>query len=313
MEEPAQMFTDLNQAINGVYPIVDPGALNVVEGFSIDSSNAAVAGSGSQAPMPVKWLYVLEDGKMVAGTGVSGTTVTVAGASATNPIVGRVAFWTDDETSKVNVNTAGEGEFWDTPKSGSRDDMQFAANPPVKYEFQRTPGHPAMTSLSAVFPELMTADRWGSTSTYRQELRRLYTLTPRVSGGKIGQSGDGGSEGGTLPVTSYTTDYSLRRFRRSLPKSLSIRTGSMRRWMTSGSSRTGARRAPSPAPRLRQRFGLREAPVLPDGQQPRPRDHALRDASRESLARHLAVAVLVFSADERLQHFSRSRGRAFLC
>ncbi|OJV03046.1 MAG: hypothetical protein BGO12_03475 [Verrucomicrobia bacterium 61-8] len=204
-----QMYTDLNQAINGVYPIVDPGALNVVEGFSIDSSNAAVAGSGSQAPMPVKWLYVLEDGQMVAGSGASGSTVTVAGASPTNPIVGRVAFWTDDETSKVNVNTASEGEFWDTPKSATRDEMQFAANPPVRYEFQRTPGHPAMTSLSAVFPELMTGTRWGSTSTYRQDLRRLYTLTPRVSGGAIGGSGDGGSEGGTLPVTSYTTDYSL--------------------------------------------------------------------------------------------------------
>lgn len=204
-----QMYTDLNQAINGVYPIVDPGALNVVEGFSIDSSNAAVAGSGSQAPMPVKWLYVLEDGQMVAGSGASGTSVTVAGATPANPIVGRVAFWTDDETSKVNVNTASEGEFWDTPKSATRDEMQFAANPPVRYEFQRTPGHPAMTSLSAVFPELMTGSRWGSTSTYRQELRRLYTLTPRVSGGVIGGSGDGGSEGGTLPVTSYTTDYSL--------------------------------------------------------------------------------------------------------
>lgn len=204
-----QMFTDLNQAINGVYPIVDPGALNVVEGFSIDSSNAAVAGSGSQAPMPVKWLYVLEDGQMVAGSGASGSTVTVAGASPTNPIVGRVAFWTDDETSKVNVNTASEGEFWDTPKSATRDEMQFAANPPVRYEFQRTPGHPAMTSLSAVFPELMTGTRWGSTSTYRQDLRRLYSLTPRVSGGAIGGSGDGGSEGGTLPVTSYATDYSL--------------------------------------------------------------------------------------------------------
>lgn len=204
-----QVFTDLNQPINGVYPIVDPGALNLVEGFTIDSSNAAVAGSGSDAPMPVKWLYVLEDGQMVAGSGASGSTVTVAGASATNPIVGRVAFWTDDETSKVNVNTAGEGEFWDTPKSATRDEMQFAANPPVRYEFQRTPGHPAMTSLSAVFPELISATRWGSTSMYRQELRRLYTLTPRVSGGAIGGSGDGGSEGGTLPVSSYTTDYSI--------------------------------------------------------------------------------------------------------
>ena len=57
------VFTDLNQPINGVYPILDPSAVGKVDGFSIDSTNGAVSGSGSDAPMPVKWLYVLEDGK----------------------------------------------------------------------------------------------------------------------------------------------------------------------------------------------------------------------------------------------------------
>lgn len=201
------MFSDLNQPINDVYPIVDPRAAGAVEGFSIDSANPAVAGSGSDAPMPVKWLYVLQDGQMVAPTNPSGSTVTVPGASITNPIVGRVAFWTDDETSKVNINTASEGAFWDSPKSAARDEMQFAANPPVKNEFQRTPGHPSMTSLSAVFPELITQNtsdwtqtRWTNPN-YRTQLESIYSLTPRVVGG--------GSQGGTAPIDSYSEDYSI--------------------------------------------------------------------------------------------------------
>jgi hypothetical protein len=196
-----QAYADLNQPINGVYPILDPAAETLVEGFSIDETNIAVQGSGLEAPMPVKWLYVLEDGQMVAAGNPSGNTVSVPGASAANPIVGRVAFWTDDETSKVNVNTASEGSFWDTPKSATRDEMQFAANPPVKFEFQRTPGHPSMTSLSAVFPELLTTDRWGNTALYRTELDKIYSLSPRIQAG--------GSRGGTLPVSSFNTDYSL--------------------------------------------------------------------------------------------------------
>lgn len=193
------LFTDLNQSVNDVYPILDPRAEGVVEGFSIDKTSAAVSGSGVDAPMPVKWLYVLEDGQMVAPSSGSGDTATITGATASNPIVGRVAFWTDDETAKVNINTASEGAFWDWPKSGSRDDLQFAGNPPVRGEFQRTPGHPAMTSLSAVFPEMLTTDRWGDTSTYRTQLEATYNLTPRTQWG--------GSQGGTYPIATYNFDY----------------------------------------------------------------------------------------------------------
>ncbi|MDX2081880.1 MAG: Verru_Chthon cassette protein A [Terrimicrobiaceae bacterium] len=201
-------FVDLNQPINGIHPIVDPAAIGEVEGFSIDDSAAAVSGSGSEAPMPVRWLYVLQDGRLAAPTAGNPNSPTIPGASSNNPIVGRVAFWTDDETSKVNVNTASEGAFWDSPKSASRDEMQFAANPPVKNEFQRTPGHPAMTSLSAVFGELLNEDssdptrtRWADTAEFRREIQSIFNLTPRVH--------VGGSLGGTAPVNSYTTDYSL--------------------------------------------------------------------------------------------------------
>ncbi|CAN5758141.1 hypothetical protein BH09VER1_BH09VER1_12880 [soil metagenome] len=194
-------FTDLNQAVNGIYPIVDPSAVGKVDGFTIDSSNVAVAGSGAAAPMPVKWLYVLEDGQMVAPSSASGSTATIPGATTTNPIVGRVAFWTDDETSKVNINTASEGSFWDWPKAATYSEMQFAGNPPVGGEFNRVPGHPAMTSLSAVFPELDPGDRWADTTTYRSKTKDLLGMTPRVP------YSDLSSRGGTYPVQTLNFDY----------------------------------------------------------------------------------------------------------
>lgn len=198
------LYTNLNQPVDGTYPILDPRMVGEVEGFSIDTANPAVSGSDAAAPMPVRWLYVLEDGEVLPATGDGAATARVAGATEENPIIGRVAFWTDDETSKVNINTASEGAFWDTPKSGSRDDVQFAGNPLVKNEFQRTPGHPSMTSLSAVFPNLLTADsdptrtRWNN-SEYSAELEAIYSLTPRIAWG--------GSRGGTYPVPSYDFAY----------------------------------------------------------------------------------------------------------
>ncbi len=196
------IYTDLNapRTTSGnltVYPIVDPRAKGLVEGFSI--SGAPGATPDQEAPMPVKWLYVLEDGQLVAPTG-SGTTANVAGATAANPIVGRIAFWADDETCKVNINTASEGAYWDWPKAASRDEMQFAGNPPVKNEFNRTPGHPAMTSLSAVFPAWLSADRWLNQGGYRAQMDKIFQLTPRTAWG--------GSLGGTFPITDYNQAYS---------------------------------------------------------------------------------------------------------
>lgn len=150
-----------------VYPILDPrasnaiGTVNPVAGFSISnvpggSVAGTAAGPGSNpAPMPVRWLYVLQNGRLAVPSGQSGSVVSFSGAdqpSATNPIVGRVAFWTDDESCKVNLNTAGEGTYWDTPRLTSTDDVRMAFYQPTRNEWQRYPGHPGTTSLSAVFP-----------------------------------------------------------------------------------------------------------------------------------------------------------------
>jgi hypothetical protein len=223
-------YVDINQKVSDVYPIVDPRAEGVVDGFSVDEDNAIVGGSNLEnAPMPVKWLYVLEDGQMVAPTGtLTGTTATVPGATKDNPIIGRVAYWTDDETSKVNINTASEGNFWDVPRSGSRDDVQFAGNPPVNSEFQRIPGHPAMTSLSAVFPELVTENtsdptktRWGGS--YVSQAQKIYAMSPRIEWGKAGE----GSQGGRFPITTYAYDYGPARNAiplNTLPKKITLDT-----------------------------------------------------------------------------------------
>ena len=195
-------FTDLNapvknEAGNDVYPIVDPTAQGSIEGFTI--TNAPTVGTTNTAPMPVRWLYQLKDGTLAASTG-TGTTANVPSATADNPIVGRIAFWTDDETCKVNINTASEGTYWDTPRFGANlttcpFDFNLALAQPVQHEFQRYPGHPSMTSLAPVF--FATSATATGTLTLAQ-LNALYSLAPRISGG--------GSDGGST-ITTSTSAY----------------------------------------------------------------------------------------------------------
>ena len=177
------LYTDLNApVVSGTganartnYPILDPRASNSVQGFAI--TNAPTTAT-QPAPMPVTWLYVLEDGTLAAPTGGSGNSVTV-NATAANPIVGRIAFWTDDDTCKININTASgapwgytnasfdvstsltpsttmPANYWDTPIIGSRQDVNLAISQPWAGEYQRFPGHPATISLSAVYTNLTT-------------------------------------------------------------------------------------------------------------------------------------------------------------
>jgi len=184
------MWTDLNAPVAASggtlnYPIVDPAATNTpVQGFSITNppgySGGTASATNNPAPMPVRWLYQLKNGTLVPAPDSGGT---IAGASTSNPIVGRIAFWTDDETCKVNINTAAEGTYWDTPRlrnatdpwgvvaSGvanqsqalSYPDYAFAAYPPARFEFQRYPGHPAQVALSTVFPNITSSNAAGLT------------------------------------------------------------------------------------------------------------------------------------------------------
>ena len=181
-------------------------------GPAVLPANVTKAG-GNNIPMPVKWLYVLKDGTVVAPVASSsGTTVTVGAATTSNPIVGRIAYWTDDETAKININTASEGSYMDTPRAQGITDFGLAKFPPVQNEYQRYPGHPAMTCLSSVFNSLgtsyavnhaleptiggyYTASPAATYTTYQP----YYDMAPKLN---LDTPGNLGSQAGTVSVTS---------------------------------------------------------------------------------------------------------------
>jgi uncharacterized protein (TIGR02600 family) len=231
---PVMGLTDAKGAQAIAYPILDirnPAnagnaslpQTNSVEGFSINSAPGAT--SLQPAPMPVQWLYVLQNGEIVPpDSGSTGQKVTFKNAtvqpSSNDPIVGRIACWTDDETCKINVNTAGAdginnsltannnatnnvalATFWDTPHYVSGEDSSFATNQPAKGEYQRYPGHPATTALKDVlnsigFTNLTYAQLYGP-----QSGTTGYGITPRYAGG----GSVDGTYGGTNSVTAIST------------------------------------------------------------------------------------------------------------
>ena len=255
------LFTDLNSPVaSGAnaapeFPIIDPkaagfvsGTNSLVEGFSYSGTMGANTVDGvkppsssndesARLPMPVKWLYVLQNGVLTAADASSGTTATFVNApahkrpSASNPIVGRIAYWTDDETCKLNVNTACGGVPWEPPIFCSTMDMVFSRFGPVKNEFTRYPGHPATTSLAPVlwsagglgqpqmslFPEISLLPAANSPSpTYVSGAVECLTTSGFTSGTaaesflKLALSfnprnGPGGSSLGTVPTVSTTS------------------------------------------------------------------------------------------------------------
>ena len=222
-------FTDLNRPITiqdpsvnaavPIYPVVDPSAQSTdgqsgVEGFFINQAPLSTTDAApNPAPMPVKWVYVLRDGTLTAPDSGSGsvaqwTTAAARTPSVTNPIVGRIAYWTDDETCKINLNTASEGSAWDVPRSASAQDINYALIQPLQHEYQRFPGHPATTSLSTVFNGLglplasspfpaapfsgnsqPSSHVNGAMTEAYTSMRPYYAFSPRVA--------DGGSAAGT--------------------------------------------------------------------------------------------------------------------
>jgi len=140
-------YTDLNSPVQAIYPILAQTAVGTVPGIGTDTGQVA---------MPVAWLYQLQDGTL--GPASNGT--------AANPIVARIAFWTDDETSKININTAGCGSSWNTPRTNSLDDVTGSTMQPAAGEFSAYPGHPATISLGGVFPALMPQQLLGLTPRY---------------------------------------------------------------------------------------------------------------------------------------------------
>jgi hypothetical protein len=216
-------YVDLNEpVIRGkkvYYPIVHPAASTIpkwpkplgddedgVEGFSYNKGSMTlldVGGVGAQAakiadaeghvPMPVRWIYQLADGTLgVLSDSPSGGKESfefkrISGGgtpSDKNQMVARFAFWADDETSKLNINTHAGGLAWDVPKAGGELDMAMGKYQPAQKEWQRYPGHPASTHLGpALAPGVLDIVN------DRDAMEMLYDVVPRIVGG--------GSESGT--------------------------------------------------------------------------------------------------------------------
>ncbi|MES2595894.1 MAG: Verru_Chthon cassette protein A [Verrucomicrobiota bacterium] len=213
------------------FPIIDPRAAydmdpgtgaNPVEGFQYSTSTALSGAkldsedSANNVPivvppadldrlrlaMPVQWLYMLKDGTV--GTldanlkfiGPNGTL-----ASSDNPLVARLAFWTDDETCKINVNTASEPTFQGRPTYFHERDHRWADYPAARGEYQRFSGHPATVAMSSVlYPnaaqqadrDMETYGKTAGSAALRRVMsvkNRIYEVVPRLA--------TGGSEGGT--------------------------------------------------------------------------------------------------------------------
>jgi uncharacterized protein (TIGR02600 family) len=207
-------FTNLNEPVAYTvdndgnplwkYPIVTMPAAGTVEGFGLTESAGLTKdydGDGaSDAVMPVKWLYVTEDGRMATPIGGDGSKVTFdpAVVNEDNRLVGRIAFWTDDESCKVNLNTSSEAVPWDVPRVDNTVDRNFAARMPAQNEFSRYPGHPATTSLSpilkAIGPEF---EFTGDPASWAPRLQTLYAMLPQIPWG--------GSQGGTTEPVAITS------------------------------------------------------------------------------------------------------------
>lgn len=168
-----QPFPSPTNPAKKTFPILDPKAQTWAEGLDISPDPAGQ----TNATMPVEWLYVLKDGSLVSHADLT---------DPANPPTARIAFWADDETCKINVNTAGERTFWDRPRAGHDKNEQFRYNQPSTGEYNAYPGHPATVSLSAVVHNALAG------YSHAQIVESMLALTPRYAWG--------GSEDGSLPT-----------------------------------------------------------------------------------------------------------------
>lgn len=255
-ENPDQ-YVDLNEPVvrvsgnttNTYFPVVDPRAasdqsntteVERVEGFMYSATpptgggtiNGVKEPTGSdpndfRLPMPVEWVYVLQDGTVGTVTNAGQWTGGDA-PTADNQIIGRVAFWTDDESCKLNINTASEPGYWAVPTFFHERDKGWSDCPPSNHEYQRFPGHPATVSLSTVlypgpvvsgtqvpryldsYPYVTNLLPSGASTNPSLALaikQRIYEIVPKLQGGWDANGKPlGGSMDGLLAYPTNRTD-----------------------------------------------------------------------------------------------------------
>jgi uncharacterized protein (TIGR02600 family) len=149
-------WVDLNEPIRArsgrpSYPIADPTRLNLTDGYALRQTPPG-ASALQPLPLPVCWFYVLKDGSMVVpqSEDADGAHFNPAQVTASNPIAGRIAFWTDDESCKLNLNTASTPLPWDRPAANTLTERAYAEISPVAAQNYADSSHPAFTSLTPV-------------------------------------------------------------------------------------------------------------------------------------------------------------------
>lgn len=184
-------FGDDSDGVEGFYYNDENGrgGETLADAGAIGKKAAGIAKAKSgHVAMPVRWIYQLADGTLgvlaesSSGGGGGGYRFKAFPGggvpSAKNPIVARFAFWADDETTKLNINTHAGGLAWDVPKAGGDLDMDMGRNQPAQKEWQRYPGHPASTHLLTVLAPGVV-----DIVNDRKAMEMLFNVVPRVVGG----------------------------------------------------------------------------------------------------------------------------------
>jgi Tfp pilus assembly protein PilX len=105
---PGVIWTNNNGAYGPVYLYSAPTSTdttNLNAGFWITGQNPVEFPNEANSAINVGWLYVAQDPTTAPGPA--------------NPIIGRYVFWTDDEASKINLNTAGQPPLPPVPDYGT--------------------------------------------------------------------------------------------------------------------------------------------------------------------------------------------------
>jgi hypothetical protein len=100
------MFSKSNLSGNNSTGTVNLNAAGLGGSYPV----AGAAGNGTGPVMDLDWVNVLRNGS-----------TDLSSANATNPVVGRYAFWVDDETAKINFNTASGVGFAIIKEDGTGD------------------------------------------------------------------------------------------------------------------------------------------------------------------------------------------------
>ncbi len=119
---PTTTFVDLS---SGQADSVVPDVSVELNPASLTQSTGVIAYDPAIS-LPVKWMYVLKN-----GTQVSGSSAPPPYSSGDTAVVGRYAFWTDDESSRINVNTAASSKTPDTEVASHPSKIDLTAMSPL--------------------------------------------------------------------------------------------------------------------------------------------------------------------------------------